>query len=61
MADIVNLGDKTLTSGGYVTLINQDTNFLIGQGRFPFVQVDGINSLSEFKCTIYGTTVQPLP
>lgn len=46
--------------GAYVTLLNEETNFLIGQGRFPFVEI-GLSSVNSNTCTISGQIVNPLP
>ena len=48
-------------SGGYFTNFREDTHFLVGQGRFPFVIIfASASSAWDVRCTLIGELVTPL-
>ena len=51
-----------LISGVYFTNFREDTSFLIGQARYPFVVAgaQGGNDVSGFSCTLIGDLVTPI-
>ena len=52
-----------IVSGGiYYTTFREDTQFLVGQGRFPFVQMVFLAGIGgSISCTMIGSLVTPLP
>jgi hypothetical protein len=53
----------TAQNGVYFVTIDADAQWLFGQGRFPYVEVDATNTSSTFivDCAIRGELIDPLP
>jgi hypothetical protein len=50
-----------LIGGSYFTNFREDTHFLVGQGRFPYVSVNASASTGYFStCTLVGDLVTPI-
>jgi hypothetical protein len=50
-----------LVNGNYYTSFREDTHFLIGQGRFPFVFLSAPGVISGvIQCTLIGDLVSPV-
>ncbi|MGY8705409.1 hypothetical protein RAD16_06645 [Bradyrhizobium sp. 18BD] len=58
---LVSLTGGTAVSGSFYQSIDTDAQWLIGQGRFPFVQVyaSASNASISTECTISGQLVAP--
>ncbi|MGY8705408.1 hypothetical protein RAD16_06640 [Bradyrhizobium sp. 18BD] len=58
---LVSLTAGTAVSGSYFESIDTDAQWLIGQGRFPFVQLNAsaTNSYVSGVCTISGQLIAP--
>ena len=47
-------------NGAYATNFREDTHFLVGQGRFPYVQLVFTGVPTNITCTLIGDLVNPL-
>lgn len=59
----LQLPQPVLHAGTYYTQISHPVNFLVGQGRYPFVQAQtgGGGGNWGIQCTYSGTLVNPIP
>jgi hypothetical protein len=57
----LSLPPAQLISGSYYTNFREDTQFLIGSGRFPFIHLFAATTNSfDGSCTIIGELVNPI-
>ena len=51
-----------LSGGIYYTTFREDTQFLVGQGRFPYVSMGFLSGVvGNMSCTLIGSLVSPSP
>ncbi len=58
----LSIANTTANSNSYFAATDTQTGWLMGQGRFPFVEVftNQPNGLANFSCTLIGTLVDPI-